>query len=83
MNEDLKNFIEELQDTIEGCDLEERLEITLLIGESEDLLKEKCPVIFTTCSNCHGDAHWQLYEDVYDCRSCFGLGGKYIKWVKK
>ncbi len=82
MNEFIQD-LECLQDESNECgDLEDRLEIMQLISDQTSIRDSGEDVIFSECSNCKGEGKHKDYEDEWMCRSCLGLGGKWIKDYK-
>lgn len=80
----IDNFIQEikcLQDENDECgDLEDRFGIIELLDNQIELKKSGNDVNFLECGLCRGEGKHTDYEDEWMCRSCFGLGGK---WVSK
>jgi hypothetical protein len=79
----LQNFIYDLRDkqneAQEEGELETILDITMRLGDMEDLLNNKCEVKWLECGLCHGSGTHKDYEDTWECPACLGLGGNFNK----
>ncbi len=78
-----KEYLEELQELQEEIEeegeLEKRFQMAELLGDAQDLYNKNIDVVWFECGNCGGTGKHKMYEDEWECRSCLGQGGKFIK----